>query len=27
MHTPRDDADGYHLGTAESLGDRLATPI
>ena len=27
MHTPRDDADGYHLATAESLGERLATPI
>lgn len=27
IHTPRDDADGYHLGTAERLGERLARPI
>ena len=27
IHTPRDDADGYHLATAERLGERLACPI
>jgi hypothetical protein len=27
MHTPRDDAPGYALATAELLGERLATPI
>ena len=27
MHTPRDDAAGYSLATAELLGERLAAPI
>lgn len=27
MHTPRDDASGYALNTAEQLGERLASPI
>ena len=27
MHTPRDDAAGYAMVTAELLGERLAAPI
>jgi hypothetical protein len=27
MHTPRDDAEGYSLASAERLGERLAAPI